>query len=163
MAADQLLPLSVNPIEKCHIADAKPLLDQDKYKSGSKYTLATLSKKPLVLLESLKLDDGGTLKIEQRGCEDIYFKFNHEVKVNPSQSIIERVKATADVLTKLKLSKDALRNEKQILEIANNVKAQVKKQNEFTICLMKVSLECITDVKVTVTSSGVEFFYVDRP
>lgn len=155
-AAEQIAPLQPEPDEDCHIADAKPLLDAAQYKS--RYQLKTLAEKPLTLLESLKLLDGQLLTIEQRGCEDIYFNFTYE-----SPKGANAARALADALTKLKLSKDALINEKQVAEIAEKVKSSLRGTNNLTLCLMKVSSECITDVNVTITPSHVEFFYVDRP
>jgi hypothetical protein len=165
LAAEQISPLDVDPNEECHIADAKPLLDSSKYKKESGYVLKTIGKKPLILLESIKLKDGHPLKIEQRGCEDIYFKFTYE-RPKDSKTAVERVELMANALTELKLSKDALIDEKQVSEISEKVKSatrKTKKIDEMNVCLMKISSECITDVQVTVTPSQVEFFYVDRP
>lgn len=166
-AAEQRPPFTVSPSEECHIADAKPFLDKSKYTGPYEYNLKTITKKPLVLLESVKLEDNSLLKIEQRGCEDIYFKFQYESKNTKSNTDSDKIRIAADVIAHLQVSKDALINDKQTKEISNKVKAQLgklKNQSEFTVCLMNITSECITDVKVSVNKSGlVEFYYVDRP
>jgi len=165
-AGEQRPPLPVDPNEECHIVDAKPLLDKSKYAGTAGYTLTYVSKNPLTLSESIKLEDNGRLGIEQRGCEDIYFKFTFEDAQKKSQSAVERVKKLADILSNLKLSQDTLLSAKKLSDIAGKVKsriARVKNPHEFTVCLMSIPSECITDVKVTVKPSEIEFYYVDRP
>src|SRR4051812_35795479 len=84
-ASDQIPPLQVIEGEKCHINDARPLLEKSNYQKDSDYKFETLEKSPVKILESIKLNDGETLKIEQRGCEDVYFKFNLETKAKKSE------------------------------------------------------------------------------
>ena len=165
-AGEQRPPLPVDPDEECHIVDAKPLLDKSKYADAAGYTLTYVNKNPLTLSESIKLEDNSRLGIEQRGCEDIYFKFTFEDAQKKSQSAVERVKKLADILSNLKLSQDTLLSAKKLSDIAGKVKsriARVKNPHEFTVCLMSIPSECITDFKVTVKPSEIEFYYVDRP
>jgi hypothetical protein len=165
-AADQVPPLKVIPSEACHIADAKPLLAKEKY-SSSKYAIKTLNEKPLTLLESVDLNKNASLMIEQRGCEDIYFKFN--IKDNLEKSTDqERLKNATELLKQLKLADKALLNKKQIENMANKLlqTATAKttdRPKEFYVCLVDIETECITDAKAIVSVTGIEINYVDRP
>jgi hypothetical protein len=163
---DQAPPLNAEPFEECHIADAIPLLDKAQYNTKAEYSLKTLQKNPLILLESIKLEDGGTLKIEQRGCEDVYFKFQYAPK-QKAKDKREQIKQAAEAVAKLKVATNALTNSKELQEIMGKVKVEIAKAppaNEFVVCTMSIPSECVNDVKVTAASSGnVEFFYVERP
>jgi hypothetical protein len=164
--AQQVPPIPIGPSDVCHIVEATPLLDKTHYRAKSEYSLKTINKHPLILLETIKLDDGSLLKIEQRGCEDVYFKFQFEGKKTNNPA--EQIKLAADALAKLKVaSGTSFINVERLNELSSKIKAElVWNKNGFVVCMTSVSGsgECIDDVKVTVEPSGrVEFLYIERP
>lgn len=163
IAGQQRPPLPVNSGEECHIADAVPLLMKSDYKSRG-YKLTELGTNPLVIEEIVSPNKFLKLRIEQRGCEDIYAKFNLVFKGN--QNIKSNLNSAAQLLKNLKINPDALLNSKTLARIADiaakeSKKAKPLKQQVF--CLNKIESECLSDVSFKYKRPNLEIFYVDRP
>jgi hypothetical protein len=165
LSADQIPPLPAHPGEKCHIAEARALLDKAKYSPDDHYALKILKTKPLTLVESVEMKNTGKVSVEQRGCEDVYFRFRIQSLSN-GLSRVERLRNSMKAVQELKLNSKALLNLRQLREMANKVENSPdagSTREEFVVCLMKIPGECITDVKVTLAKDAVELYYVDRP
>ena len=165
ISVQQRPPLPVNPQEECHIIDAVPLLKKKYYKSSG-YKLTKLNAKPLTLLESIAADKFLDLKIEQRGCEDVYAKFSFTFKGKKNYGINRNLRDSAQTLKNLKINSSALLRSQTILEIAKIALRESKKAKPFkdrVVCLSQIQTECITDVSFTYKYPHLQFFYVDRP
>ncbi|MEO8072963.1 MAG: hypothetical protein ABI891_13400 [Acidobacteriota bacterium] len=158
-------PLSVNPNEDCHIADAVPLLMKKDYISVG-YKLMKLQNKPLTIEEKISVDKFVDLKIEQRGCEDIYAKFNFTFKEKRNRGIKYNLSKAAQLLKNLKINSDTLLSSKtldRIADLAFKESKKAKPSKEQLICLSKIEGECFTDVSVKYKYPNLQIFYVDRP
>ena len=165
ISGQQRPPLPVNPDEECHIVDAVPLLKKNDYKSSG-YRLRKLQIKPLIIEERITADSSLELKIEQRGCEDIYAKFNFTFKEKRDRGIRNNLSKAAQLLKNLKINSDALLNSKTIARIAEIAVKQSKKakpSREQLICLSEFGSECFTDVSLKYKYPQLQISYVDRP
>lgn len=165
ISTQQRPPLSVNPNEDCHIADAVPLLMKKDYISVG-YKLMKLQNKPLIIEEKISVDKFLDLKIEQRGCEDIYAKFNFTFKEKRNRGIKYNLSKAAQLLKNLKINSDTLLSSKRIVQIANTASAESKKAKPLTekvVCLSRYGSECFTDVALKYKYPNLQLFYVDRP
>ena len=165
ISGQQQPPLPVNPEAECHIVDAVPLLRKKYYKSYA-YRLTELKAKPLTIQETIAAGKLVDLKIEQRGCEDIYAEFNFTFKRKKNQGIKRNLEAAARILNNLKTNSAALLNSKTVLkiaEIALNESKKVKPFKNDVVCLNQIQSECITDVSFKDEYPHLKIFYVDRP
>ena len=165
ISAQQRPPLPVNSNEECHIIDAVPLLGKKYYKSSG-YKLTILKAKPLIIQESIAADKFLDLKIEQRGCEDVYAKFNYTFKGKKNYGIKRNLRDSAQTLKNLKINSSTLVPSQTILKIAKIALRESKKDKPFkdrVVCLSQIQTECITNVSFTYKYPHLHFFYVDRP
>lgn len=164
-SGQQRPPLPVNPDEECHIIDAVPLLTKKHYLSRG-YKLTKLKIKPLIIEEKISADKFLDLKIEQRGCEDVYAKFDFTFKEKKDRGIKYNLSKAAQLLKNLKINSDALLNLKTLAQIADIAFTESKKarpSKEKLVCLSRIKTECLTDVSVKYKYPNLEFFYVNRP
>ena len=166
-AQEQRPPLSVDQNEECHIADAVPLLIANSYKANG-YKMIKLSEKPLVIQETISLGKFVDLRIEQRGCEDIYAKFDFAFKNKTDRKLGVKfnLQKAAQVIQSLKLRQEALLNHRELARISRAMLKQSQKANppnQQVTCLVKISKECFSDVSVKYRFPQLEVFYVTRP
>lgn len=165
ISGQQRPPLPVNPDEECHIIDAVPLLVKKDYRSVG-YKLTGLKSKPLIIEEFIRPNEFLDLKIEQRGCEDIYAKFSFSFKGKANQSVKFNLRRAAQSLKNLKVNSDALLNAKTLARIADIAAQESKKAKplkQMVICLNKIESECVSDVSFKYERSNLQILYVDRP
>ncbi|MEP6924224.1 MAG: hypothetical protein ABI954_07150 [Pyrinomonadaceae bacterium] len=160
-------PLSIDPNEECHIADAVPLLIKNNYKSNG-YKLTKLKEKPLIIEETISFNKSFDLRIEQRGCEDLYAKFQFEFKNQADRKlgIKSNLQKAAQTIKNLKLRRDALLNAEELAQISRAMikhSQKAKPLNQQVICLSKIPNECITDISLKYQFPHLEIFYVTRP
>lgn len=161
----QRSPLTVNPDEDCHIVDVVPLLRKKFYKSFG-YKMRQLKLKPLTIEETFSPNKSVDLRIEQRGCEDVYAKFNFTFKDKKDRGIKYNLNEAAQMLKNLKLNPNAILKSRTIREIADAAVKESKKvrpRRQSVVCLLKTDSECITDVALKYEYPKLEIFYVDRP
>lgn len=158
-------PLPVNPDEECHIIDAVPLLMKKDYRSVG-YKLTKLKSKPLIIEEFIRPSKSLDLKIEQRGCEDIYAKFSFAFKGKANQTVRFNLAGAAQTLKNLKTNSRALVSFKTIARIADIAAKESKKAEPLkrtVICLDKSESECLSDVSFKYERGNLQILYVDRP
>ena len=158
-------PLPVNLDEECHIVDAMPLLRKKTYKLFD-YKFTKLNIKPLIIEESIKLDKSTNLRVEQRGCEDVYVKFKFRFAGKNNRGIKANLTKAAQLLKKLKINSDTLLNAKTIVRIADVALKESKKNKpakQTIVCLNETDTECITDVSIKYNYPNLQFYYIDRP
>lgn len=164
-SGQQRPPLPVSPDEECHIIDAVPLLVKKDYRSNG-YKLTRLKSKPLIIEEFIRPNEFLDLKIEQRGCEDIYAKFSFAFKGKANQSVKFNLERAARALKNLKINSRALVDSKTIARIADIAAKESKKAEPLkrtVICLDKIESECISDVSFKYERGNLQILYVDRP
>ena len=165
ISGQQRQPLPVNANEECHIIDAVPLLTKRNYRSYG-YKLTKSKTKPLIIVETISPSKFLDLKIEQRGCEDVYAKFNFVFKGKGNRSIKSNLNEAARLLKNLKINSDALLNSKtlsQIADIAAKESKKAKPLKQKVVCLNKIESECISDVSLKYERPNLQIVYIDRP
>lgn len=165
ISGQQRPPLEVTADEECHIADAVPLLIKGDYKSRG-YKLIKLKAKPLIIQEVISPSEFLDLKIEQRGCEDIYAKFNFVFKGKANKNIKSNLNSAAQLLRSLKINPNALLNSKTLARIAGIAEKESKKSKPLkqqVFCLNKIGSECVSDVSLKYEYPNLQIYYIDRP
>ncbi len=117
-------------------------------------------------METIKAAELLNLKIEQRGCEDIYAKFNFTFKGKKNHGLKRNLRQAAQVLKNLKISSAAILSFEIIHKIANIALKESKKAKPFkndVVCLSQSEFECLTDFSFTYKYPHLQFFYIDRP
>jgi hypothetical protein len=149
----------------CDLVDTKPLLDPSAYAKG-KYKIEELSKFPLVLLETVHLDEGRQFTVEHRGCVDFYFEFTFKTSLEENRK--HHLFAVRNILNDLVPDQNALIDRRHTKRmslaineyLATHIGGQVE---DFVACYLKVGQECITDVSVRFVDRDIVVKYVDRP
>jgi len=160
-AQSQVPPLPVRSGDACTIVDAKPLLAAREYANAA-YSVRALSDSPLVLKESVNLNDGLHLDVEQRGCVDRYAKFTFAFsKIAATQSRRANLQRIATALRSLELDAHAIFQKMDIDDVAHAVEEDAS--SDRVVCFQRVGNECIRDVSVRYEFPQVEAFFVDRP
>lgn len=167
LGQQQRPPLSVDPNEECHIADAVPLLIASRYKSQG-YKMIEFKEKPLIIQENISPSKFVDLRIEQRGCEDVYakFVFAFKNKADGKLGLKLNLKKAAQIIKNLKLRPEALLNREEIVQISKAVIKQSQKArppSQLVTCLVKMPNECFSDVSVKYRFPQLEVFYITRP
>jgi hypothetical protein len=163
---EQRPPLPIHPGDKCYLADASALLNKTHYESQG-YRLFKLKLEPLILEETINLSRSLELRIEQRGCADIYAKFTFTFKGGADQprGIQKRINKAAQALKTLKINSGALLDFQNLTEIAKTVEGlrHGTPQYRRVVCLQKVGKECIRDVSLGYAFPQLQILYIDRP
>lgn len=151
--------------EYCTLVDTKPLLDPSAYAKG-KYKIEELSKFPLVLLETVHLDEGRQFTIEHRGCVDFYFEFTFKTSLeeNHKQHLIAARNLLYDLVPDQNALIDRRQTKRMSLVINDYLATHIRGEVEdFVACFSKVGQECIRDVSVRFVDRDIVVKYVDRP
>lgn len=161
----QPAPAATAASSECRVSEAKPLLSKAMYSGHSDYMLTTVSEKPFTIAESVNIDKDNSIKIEQRGCQDISIHFKIEMRKGAKNNLALISRATK-ILNDLHLDSKALLNVQQLNEIATKIKAasaKAKESKELNVCITGTPAACVAEVKVSATSTTTEFHYVAHP
>ena len=172
-------PPAVSNPKDCHVAAAKPLLDARAMKKSRDYRLKTLSEAPATLEERVPIgvaSGKADLRVVQRGCEDVYLKFEFTYPDEPGGKGLmgpgPALVRAAEGLKTLRTAPEALVSRERLFEIAGALEAKahsvwqqspVKGFTGFVACLSHLPKECPTDVAVLFDYPRLRVIYIDRP